>query len=78
MHGRMVQHMHIVLRVHAKHVEYVSRIHTYIHTYIGTCSDFLVVTISVGLAQARPNQLDILACLNGSTHGQSPVDMVHL
>ena len=29
--------------------------HTHIHTYIHRNSDFLVVTISVGLAQARPN-----------------------
>ena len=30
-------------------------IQTYIHTYIHKYSDFLVVLISVGLAQARPN-----------------------
>ena len=30
-------------------------LHTNIHTYIHKYSDFLVVLISVGLAQARPN-----------------------
>ena len=35
--------------------------HTHIHNY----SDFLVVTISVGLAQARPNytRVSILTCI---------------
>ena len=32
-------------------------IHTYIHTYIHKYSDFLVAMISVGLAQARPNNM---------------------
>ena len=41
-----------------KHVDDVSRTHTYIHTYIQKYSDFLVYTISVGLAQARPNYAD--------------------
>ena len=40
------------MRVHAIHVDNVSWSHTYKHNY---CV-FLVVTISVGLAQARPNK----------------------
>ena len=44
-----------VTRMREKHVDDVSRTHTYIHTYIQKYSDFLVYTISVGLAQARPN-----------------------
>ena len=43
-----------VTRMREKHVDDVSRTHTYIHTYIQKYSDFLVYTISVGLAQARP------------------------
>ena len=38
-------------------------IHIYIHTYIHKYSDFLVAMISVGLAQARPNNI-ILLCYN--------------
>ena len=34
-----------------RYIQTYIRIHTYIHKY----SDFLVVLISVGLAQARPN-----------------------
>ena len=45
-----------VTRMREKHVNDVSRTHTYIHTYIQKYSDFLVYTISVGLAQARPNE----------------------
>ena len=39
------------MRMRCKHVDDVS-LRTYIHKY----SDFLVAMISVGLAQARPNQ----------------------
>ena len=42
------------MHVCAKHVFDVSRIHTYIRTYISSAF-FFVVTISVGLAQARSN-----------------------
>ena len=47
-----------VMRVHDEHVDDVSLhtyIHTHTHTYIHRYGDFLVVLISVGLAQARPN-----------------------
>ena len=44
-----------VTRMREKHMDDVSRTHTHIHTYIQKYSDFLVYTISVGLAQARPN-----------------------
>ena len=40
----------------SKHVADVL-LHTYIHTYIYNYSDFLVVLISVGFAQARPNYI---------------------
>ena len=30
-HGRMVQHMHIALHVHAEHMVHVLLIHSYIH-----------------------------------------------
>ena len=45
-----------VTRMREKHVDDVSRTHTYIQKY----SDFLVYTISVGLAQARPNYKGML------------------
>ena len=47
-----------VTRMREKHVDDVSRTHTHIHTYIQKYSDFLVYTISVGLAQARPNYIN--------------------
>ena len=42
-----------VMRVHDEHVDDVSPIQTYTHTY----GDFLVNTISVGLASAHPNNI---------------------
>ena len=43
---------------------YHGYIHTYIHTHIHKNSDFLVITISVGLAQAHPN---LISSDNNST-----------
>ena len=44
--------MRMLMRMHDEHVEDVSPIRTYIHRY----GNFLIVLISVGLAQVRPNQ----------------------
>ena len=41
------------MRAHDEHMDDVSPIQTYTHTY----GDFLVNTISVGLASAHPNNI---------------------
>ena len=48
-------------------------IHTYIYTYIHKYSDFLVAMISVGLAQARPNNNIIIISSLISMQGKNDV-----